>query len=109
MYCLQDAVIETQGAHHFHLFSVKQTIHINEDISLIQDSLSYEDQSILLESSIMLPLTIFANIVVEDSSIRRKESCDKWSPVKFGNIEISVVVELYLEVDTFFQRSFQDY
>lgn len=57
----------------------------------------------------MLPLTIFANIVVEDSSIRREESCDKWSPVKFGNIEISVVVELYLEVDTFFQRSFQNY
>ena len=57
----------------------------------------------------MLPLTIFANIVVEDSSIRREESCDKSSPVKFGNIEISVVVELYLEVDTFFQRSFQNY
>ena len=50
----------------------------------------------------MLSLAIFPDNVVEDSSIKRVAT--KWSPFKFGNIEISVVVELYLEVDALFSK-----
>lgn len=52
----------------------------------------------------MFSLTIFPDIVHEDSSIKQEESCDKIESSKIQKYRNPVVVELDLEVGYFFSN-----
>lgn len=57
----------------------------------------------------MFSLTIFPDIVHEDSSIKQEESCDKIESSKIQKYWNPVVVELDLEVGSFFSNILQNY